>query len=73
MRCRALAVSSPMPADAPVMRMTMSRSLPSSPSASTMCCAVGRWSPGPVTGVVQLYDMPGGWTVGSSAIALTQE
>ncbi len=44
---RALAVSMPMPEEQPVMRTTLSVSLPCRPSSLTMSMAVGRASPGP--------------------------
>eukprot|EP00243_Klebsormidium_subtile_P004275 TRINITY_DN1813_c0_g2_i1.p1 TRINITY_DN1813_c0_g2~~TRINITY_DN1813_c0_g2_i1.p1 ORF type:complete len:124 (-),score=8.41 TRINITY_DN1813_c0_g2_i1:173-514(-) len=46
--CRARAVSTPIPAEHPVMKMTLSVSLPTSPSSLMMSIAVGRASPGPL-------------------------
>ena len=44
---RARAASTPIPLDAPVIRMTLSVSLPSRSSSLMICRAVGRESPGP--------------------------
>ena len=45
---RALAVSMPMPEEQPVMRTTLSLSLPCKPSSLTISRAVERASPGPL-------------------------